>query len=88
MKKLKVHGGNANMGKLSPKLKEVKDILDAAKEHEAFTSKELCARANVNMFFLRQRGFMLDEYRFSPKGNMYLYASLKTVKNHKGGMYD
>lgn len=88
MKKLTIHGNTENVGALSPKVREIMDVLDNAKEHEAFTGEELCIRVGVNVFFVRQRGRALKSYRFKTRGSGYLYANLKTVQNHKEGMYE
>lgn len=85
--KLKIHG--STLGRTTPVTTKAVSFLDKAKEHECYTIIELSTHIGVNDHHLRQKAshFLLP-YRFKTRGTAWLYASPKTVKNFKEGMYD
>lgn len=86
--KLKVHGA-ARFSKYTPAMKSVLTFLDKVKEHECYTVTELGSLTEMSGDYIRQKAsHFLAEYRFRQGGAAWLYASPKTVKNFKEGMYD
>lgn len=86
--KLVIHGAIRGARGMPPKLQEIKDILDNAKEHECFTAVELCNRVGTGMEYLRHRGMHLPNGHRALRCNSYVYANKKTIQNLKDGLYD
>jgi len=88
MVKLIIHGNKENKGFMPPKLQEIKELLDKAKDHHSFTAVQLCMEVSAGWEYLRHRGPQLPEGYRVLINNAYVYGNKKTIQNIKDGLYD